>query len=319
MVYSAEDFTHWRDYFFALRRESLEYRAKAVDSDSKNRLLTNLIEKYGEVQKRLVEINQELARRQSRLDDDLKAAAGIQQSLLPKTFPALKNYRIAWYFIPSHAIGGDIFNVFPLDDESMGLYMVDVSGHGVPAAMVTVSVSQIFQPHSSQIVLRTIDTPPYREIIPPREVLTALDMEYPVERFDKFFTIIYGVLHLPTGRMVYGNAGHVPALLARKDGRMEKLNVGGPIIGLEGMVPFEQEEKEMDPGDRVIFYTDGVTEYQNRENEFFGMERLVANIQKGADKPIDELLSTIYRNMMIFGENLPVQDDVSLLALERLG
>jgi sigma-B regulation protein RsbU (phosphoserine phosphatase) len=303
----------------SLTREWMSYRVEKSDRAIGNALLKELIHKYTEVHRRLREQAIELASKQSRLEDDLKAAAGIQKSLLPQRIPEQDAVTMAWHFTPSEVIGGDIFHVFPLNSRHLGMYMLDVSGHGVPAALVTVSVSQFFQPFSGYALLRNKTESTETPIVSPLEVIQALDREYPVERFDKFITVIYLVLDLGSGTLNYCNAGHVPAILLRASGAIEKLDVGGPLIGLDGILPFEEGENTLQPGDRLLLYTDGITEYQNPSGEQFGLDRLVFSMKKHVEKPVDEWLKSLFHDMMAFGGKRPVQDDISLLGLEWRG
>lgn len=130
--------------------------------------------------------NEELLKKQGALDEDLKAAAGIQRTLLPQEPPDAGIVDVAWQFIPCERIGGDIFNMVQLDETHWGIYMLDVSGHGVPSALVTVSASQILQPQKGLLLKKVTNVPPFYEIVSPAEVLNLLDQEYPIERFNKF-------------------------------------------------------------------------------------------------------------------------------------
>jgi len=141
--------------------------------------------------KEVIKANEALLKKQEALDEDLKAAAGIQRSLLPQEPPDTRIVDVAWQFIPCEKIGGDIFNMVRLDEKHWGIYMLDVSGHGVPSALVAVSVSQILGPQQGLLLKKTIKPPPFYEILSPAEVLNLLDQEYPIERFNKFFTISY--------------------------------------------------------------------------------------------------------------------------------
>jgi len=303
----------------ALMREWMACRAAQADAAIGNALLRELVRKFTDMQRRLREQAIELSRRQARLEDDLKAAAGIQKSLLPQQAPDQDAVSLAWHFTPSETIGGDIFHVFPLNSSHMGMYMLDVSGHGVPAALVTVSVSQFFQPFSGHALRRKNIREEETPIVSPVEVIRALDREYPVERFDKFITIIYLVLDLTSGKLTYCNAGHVPALLLRPDGTIHRLDAGGPLIGLDGALPFDEGEHLLTGGDRLLLYTDGITEYRNHAEEQYGIDRLQYSMKKHAEKPLEEWLKLLFLDLMAFGKRRPVQDDVSLLGLEWLG
>ena len=268
-----------------------------------------------QTQLKIRHLMKELLDKQKRLEEDLRAAATIQETLLPTNLPAWPELEVAWKFLPCDLIGGDIFNVVPLDATHLGFYMLDVSGHGVPSAMVTVSVAQLMTPHSGYLK-RKVPSPPFYEIVSPKEVLKELDKEYPFERFNKFFTIVYLLLNISQKGIIYSSAAHPPPLLLHRDGGLELLDKGGTIIGLNGVVPFEQEERRLQPGDKVIIYTDGVVEYFNLAEEPFGTERLYDLAQRLYKRPISEILDGIYEGLMDFGRHAKIQDDISLLGIE---
>ncbi len=264
---------------------------------------------------RLIQTNQELLEKQRRLDEDLKAAAVIQSSLLPTRTPYFKNFAMVWRFQPCDLIGGDIFNVCQLDERHLGIYMIDVSGHGVPGAMVTVSVHQLLQPESGYLKKSRADFP-YYEIVSPAEVCTALDLEYPIERFDKHFTMVYAVLDTHHGHLRYCNAAHPPPVLLHADAGIELLDKVGSIIGLGGMLPFEDDEKQLADGDRLIFYTDGVVECQSKQGEFYGEKRLLSLLQDLGKHSLGHILDGVVESLVAFAGEANFQDDVTLLGFE---
>jgi len=136
-----------------------------------------------------------------------------------------------------------------------------VSGHGVSSALVTVSVHQSLFDRTSQIIKSQVDHPPYFQVTRPAALLHALDKEYPFERFDKFFTMTCLLVELASGKICYANAGHPPPILVKPDGEVQRLAAGGTLIGMGGLVPYEQEERELKPGDRVNLFSDGISEY----------------------------------------------------------
>lgn len=263
----------------------------------------------------------QLMEKQRLLDEDLKSAAEIQKSLLPSSFPLLDNYRFAARFIPCERIGGDIYNVFQLDDDRVVIYVIDVSGHGVPAAMVTVSVSQMLHPmtgyfcSSSGVQLSPCGT----GLASPKEVLQALDSYYPIERFDKHFTMSYVVLNHREATLLSCNAGHPPPVLLRPDGSIELLDRGGSIVGLGGLVPFEEETKLLAQGDKVIFYTDGLTEYSNSSGELYGEQRLLNMMRNHAKSSTEKIVDALVDSVLEFGDKIPPNDDITLVAVEVLG
>ncbi|MCP4347738.1 MAG: SpoIIE family protein phosphatase [Desulfobacterales bacterium] len=263
----------------------------------------------------LIEANRKLVKRQKALDDDLKAAAEIQQSLIPKMPPKVKNFNFAWRFIPCERVGGDIFNIHRLDESHLAVYIVDVSGHGVPSAMVTVSVSQTLLPNSSTVMKRKAN----RRIIPPVDVLNLLDQEYPMERFDKYFTITYLILNIHTGQVSYSSAGHPVPVLTRHHGEIELLNAGGGVIGMGDLVPFEEGEIIMKQGDRLFLFTDGLFEIADKSGEFYGEDRLRREFLKHRNVPLDAACEQLTKSLWDHGDGVQPNDDITLLAIEYTG
>ena len=261
------------------------------------------------------EANRRLRENQERLEGDLRAAAGIQLSLLPRTLPASNRLQMAWKFLPSETISGDIFNVFFLDPEHLGFYMLDVSGHGVPSALVTVSVSQMLQPHGNGILRQPATAPPYYRLPPPDEILRRLDQDYPLERFDKYFTIFYGIVHLDSDELAYSSAGHPPPVLLRQSGETELLTEGGPIIGLGLDTPFDTGSRKLAPGDKLLLYTDGVLERENGGHHFYGMERFLNTLESVRRQEIPVLLDRVVEDIEAFSGGVRRQDDVTLLGI----
>jgi serine phosphatase RsbU (regulator of sigma subunit) len=138
----------------ALTYQLLEFWATTKDFEIDNKLLQELVFKYAVSEKKLKALNKELTWRQQRIEEDLAAAAEIQKSLLPQKIDSIDHLAVAWKFQPCHKIGGDIFNMAQLDDDHWGIYMLDVSGHGVPAAMVAVSVFQNLHPQTGRILMK---------------------------------------------------------------------------------------------------------------------------------------------------------------------
>lgn len=265
----------------------------------------------------LVRANRDLTGKQQALEEDLRAAADIQRALIPRSPLRVPGLGLAWLFEPCRSIGGDIFNVVALDERHLALYIVDVAGHGVPAAMVAVLVSQSLAPGSS-IVVRRSEGATTPCVSSPVEVLKELDREYPLNRFDRYFTTSYLVLDVGSGLLRYSSAGHPPPALLTTDGRLRLLEEGGAIIGL-GDGRFDPGEARLAPGDRVFLYTDGILEREGREGALFGAPRFHEVLEAARGAPLPEVCEAVRRALDDFGGGAPARDDISVLAVEYLG
>lgn len=242
--------------------------------------------------------------------EDLNSAAYIQQSFLPGKNSNINNLSLNWMFKPSDYVGGDMFDLIDLDENNTGFYLMDISGHGVSAALAAISVSRLLS-HSGHL-----SGYEKHDITPPGELLKQLDRDFPIERLNKHFTMFYGVVSKSRNTLRYSSAGHLPPILLRSNGTIEQLEKGGSVIGINSGIPFEEEEITFSAGDRLFVYTDGLSEYESPSNGMFGTDRLVSLIQKNNSKNSNQLLDHIYNTMMDFGQSRPLQDDVTICCLE---
>ena len=244
------------------------------------------------------------------MNQDLKAAAYIQKSFLPRDHSKIENISLDWLFKPSDYVGGDMFDLIELDDDNAGFYLMDISGHGVSAALAAISVSRLLSRFGHLTAYES------DKITPPSELLEQLDSDFPIERLNKHFTMFYGVINKSRKTLLYSSAGHLPPILLRKNGNIDLLEKGGSIIGMNAGIAFEEAEVPFVPGDRLITYTDGVSEYESSGAEMFGSERLISLVEKNYSLNSKDILDNIYKEMMIFGENRKLQDDVAICCLE---
>lgn len=258
----------------------------------------------------------QLSRFQEELQEALQSAAHIQRSLIPVRQPTFSRLRFSWQYLPCKQVGGDLFNIVQLDEQTIMTYLVDVSGHGVSSAMVTVSVHQSLSTHTGTLVKKQLEQPPYYDITAPRKVLLELEKEYPFERFEEFFTISYLLVNPHTGLVRYSSAGHPPPLLLRRDGRTERLAAGGTLIGVGEMVDFEEGEVQLEPGDRLYMYTDGITEHCDPHGEPYGEEQFRRQLLTSSGKPLGDATRDALIAMREFGGSTLPLDDVTLVGLE---
>jgi phosphoserine phosphatase RsbU/P len=275
--------------------------------------------KLKELVRQQVLIAGRLQEKQLALEEGLRSAEMIQNSLLPGFLPSCQQYRFAWRFLPCDQVGGDLLNLIQVDEKTIMVYLLDVSGHGVSSAMVTVSVYQSLSLHTGRIIKQLSDTPPYYRIPSPAEVLAELEKEYPYERFEKFFTISYLLLEVETGVARFSNGGHPPPVLVRADGSLELLNEGGSLIGMGGQIPFEEGKVTLATGDRIYLYSDGITEYAGPDNAMFGEPRFFQLLRENCAVELDNSCSQVISNLQAFGQGIKVADDISLLGVEYCG
>ena len=244
--------------------------------------------------------------RQRIIEKDLEAAAGIQRSLLPQSCPDHDSYTFAWKYEPCILVGGDIFNLIELEDKRIIAYMVDVSGHGVPAALVTVSITQRIQQYIHD----------HQDNFSPLNLFKLLNREYPTERFDAYFTMTCLLLDNKRRELTYASAGHPPPLLLHTDGSLNKLVKGAAPIGMGEIVPFTEETVPFKTGDTVICHTDGLNEFANHKNELFGFDKLHTALENQHCSSPAELIETIYQQVVKFSEGREAEDDITILAIQ---
>lgn len=267
----------------------------------------------------LIQANRELRRKQLQLEQDLRAAAQIQHNMIPRRPPEDPRFRFAWAFHPCERVGGDLFNIHRLDEEHIALYLFDVSGHGVPAAMVTASVAQSLSPGGG-IVKQATRTSPFYRIPRPAEVLATLDQDYPIERFDKFCTLCYLLFSGNEARCTYSSAGHPPTILQDTVGNIRLLSRGGSIIGLGEMgLPFEEENVSLAVGDRLFLHTDGIIEHVDAVGRQFGLDRLLRTIGATRDLSLPQAVEQVIETLRTFGRGCPCGDDITFIAVEFTG
>lgn len=266
--------------------------------------------------------NARLSEALTQIEKDLEAAARIQQSVLPSHHLRYQHYLADWLFLPSAWVSGDIFNVFALDDH-LAFYCVDVSGHGVGAAMMSLAVARQFL-HG-----RTVERFLFAEqggVESPANVVGMLNQRFCNEEPDimSYFTMIYGVIHLASGKGRLCQAGHPTPFIISADGAVKTVGSGGAPVGLMPELSWEDVAFELDAGERLCLFSDGITECENPHGEQFGELRLQRWLQQQATRPIDQFLPQFGEHLMNWrnGEQparTAMADDVSLLLIERNG
>lgn len=295
--------------------KSFNFRELQVRLRAAERILT-LEGELGARNRELNAANTDLKAALARIETDLRAAATLQASLLPRRGDRTAGLAVDWLLRPAAVIGGDMFGFFPLHDEVLGFYLLDVAGHGVPAAMMSVSLHRSLsdQLGDGQLLLRDGPRPRPR---PPEQVVAELNRRFQSDDITPYFTMVYGHIDGDSGRGALCQAGHPYPQIARADGRLERLGRGGYAVGMFLDVPFESVPFVLTPGDRLLLYSDGVTDCRNQSGLDFGIGRLRELAVALRGTPIGTLTNSLDNALADWREDGEIEDDISLLVFER--
>ncbi|MGB9067586.1 MAG: SpoIIE family protein phosphatase [Candidatus Acidiferrales bacterium] len=246
------------------------------------------------------------ARVKARLDHDIEIASKIQQGLLPKELPNLPDVAVSGSTLACYSVGGDCFDVIELDGGRHGFFVGDISGKGIPAALLATLLQGIF------FTTASMD-------IPLTSVFSRVN-RYLAERAggDRYATVFYGVLD-KSGAFEYVNAGHVPPLVKRKSGAIERLDLASFPVGMFPEAEYESAAVKLEKGDFLVIYTDGVSEAVNVKTEMFEEERLQHLLESFEGQTVEQLAETIREGVKAFTQGAPQSDDITILVVQYKG
>jgi serine phosphatase RsbU (regulator of sigma subunit) len=243
-----------------------------------------------------------ITREQERIQHELSLARNIQQGLLPSKLPQSGFFEVATMTMPSRTVGGDYYDVITLPGDRFGITVADVSGKGLPAAMMAATMQGAFAAVAA-------GAPDLEELF--RRINDFLCERTPSEMYA---TMFYGVLNR-AGRFAFVSAGHPPSLLLRASGTVEQLDSSNFPMGLFPNVTFGVENTRLETGDSLLVYSDGVTESQNALGELFGEERLVEQIKGKSNLRPQELSAGVMAAVNDFVGAAPQADDLTLIVV----
>jgi sigma-B regulation protein RsbU (phosphoserine phosphatase) len=286
--------------------------------------LKRAVEEVRRLEHGLAERNRELHLANERMQKYLDAAAQVQRALLPEKAPNIPGYRFAWSFQPCAGLAGDILNLFSLDEGRVGLYVLDVSGHGVAAALLSVTVSRFLSPNpdTSSLLWRSADASGSNAaeaftLESPVAVAERLSRRFPFDHATgQFFTMMYGLLDTRSHRLTYTSAGHPNLLLVRADGSTQLLPAFGFPIGIMSG-QYDEYAVDLGPGDRLYIHSDGLSEAMNPARDLFGTARLLDVLKRVRDRPLEEGLDFLSRQIDEWSGGPDRNDDQTILAIER--
>jgi len=251
---------------------------------------------------------------------DLEAAAAIQRAHLPSHPPRAPHVEFAWVYSACRTLGGDMFNVFRLDERTLGTYVLDVAGHGTPAALLSVSLSRALVPSPQQggILKRLLPEPPYYEVVPPAEVARELNRRFRLmEQSGRYCTLLYGVLDLETHEFRYVSAGH-PGPVELTAGCAKAHEEGGDIpVGVAADAAYSEQSLALGSGSQLFLYTDGLSEAMSRRRELFGAERMRAALERAAREAsgVQGSVQALCDELLDFTDGQRQRDDVTLVGI----
>lgn len=241
------------------------------------------------------------------LDRELERAAEIQRRLLPAKAPDVEGFDLAGYNAPCRTVGGDYYDFLRYPDQQIGLFIADVSGKGMPAALLMSSlqarIQVLFQEPGRLAAQVTL-----------LNRITAANCPG-----NCFITLFTAILDPTTGRMEYCNAGHNPPLLIHKSDEVEQLGASGLVVGIMADATYEERTCVLAPGDVLLLFSDGLTEASNPDSgEEFGEERLITLLKKERDQPSAKLIESIKAEVSSFTGGAAAADDITVVVARRL-
>ncbi|MCG6892976.1 MAG: SpoIIE family protein phosphatase [Desulfobacteraceae bacterium] len=242
-----------------------------------------------------------------RLERELELAAELQRSLLPGELPQYPDYRFAGYLKPAHKVGGDLFDVIQLDDRHVGLLVADVADKGIQAAMF-------------MAVTRTLFYTEGRRSLSPSTVAEAVHMSMMdvAHSFNVFVTAFYGVLNRRKRELTYVRAGHDAPYWVRSKKTLERLMGEGRFLGMWEGLQLPEYKIRLEKGDRLVLFSDGVTDATTVEGEQYGTNRLEALLIDSMDREAPDLVQRIVAEVEAFQGDAGAFDDLTLLVTDVL-
>lgn len=287
----------------AMNRGAYDFITKPIDFSDLEMTIEKTIKEVEQVRNAIQEHDKLLA-----IQYDLDTARNIQSAILPKKFPPFperSEFEIFASMEPAKEVGGDLYDFFLLDDNRVGFVIGDVSGKGVPAAIF-------------MAVSRTLIRATALKGIPPDECLTYVNNLLSNESVASMFvTVFYGVLDYRKGELTYTNGGHNPPYVVSSDGKVTPLELtGGLALGVAEGITFSSKKIQLEKGDTIFTFTDGVTEAMNNDFDLYSEERLEKLLTDKFGLNVTELVNHTFESVHLYAEGAIQSDDITVLALK---
>ncbi|NNF03098.1 MAG: SpoIIE family protein phosphatase [Rhodothermales bacterium] len=281
------------------------YNKKRGDfSNEDQRLLSILAGQSAQVveRTRLYEEEAKLAN----VQQELNLAYEIQMNLLPSVSPTIPGYEVSGTSIPAQSVGGDYFDYIPVEDGRMALTVGDVSGKGMPAALLMSNLQATLR--SQALNGNTIS-----DTIAQTNTLLCENI-----RKGSFVTLFFGVLNPAEHIFDFSNAGHNRPHIRRSDGSVETLDLGGLVLGFKKDIPYKQDRVTLHPGDLLFIYSDGIPEAMNANRSQFGDDTLIDLVASAKSASAEQFVKTVLERVREHAGDYPQNDDITMIAVKRL-
>ncbi len=267
---------------------------------------------------RILDANAELALSNAIMKRDREAGSHIQRQLLPTGGQIHPRVKTAAFFVPSLDLAGDMYNCFTAGPRYVIFYQLDVSGHGIPSALMSFYLSRLLVAESGSPILKPNSSPAALDLLPPAQVVQALNRRFQDED-DLYFTMLYGYVDTETLEARLCQAGHPAPFRLTAEGKASVLGAGGFPVGLWPGIDYEETRVQLESGDRLILYSDGITDCQNQAGEAYSIERFETALKTRSASSLNALVEGLQEDISSWRGSPEFLDDISLLALEFRG
>ncbi|HLQ77351.1 MAG TPA: SpoIIE family protein phosphatase [Terriglobia bacterium] len=288
----------------AVQAGDFAHRIPVRSTEQLSELASSFNSMTSRIQKLIAEVKDK-----EKLEAELEIARQVQAQLFPKNVPRLKTMEMAGLCLPARVVGGDYYDFIAIQPDSTAIIIGDISGKGISAALLMASVQSSLHAQLSMAESGGVST---------ATLCTRLNQQLydntPPEKYATFFCSVY---EESSGRLTYTNAGHLAPIVIRGS-NVIRLDSNSTVVGLLPNYPYGEEPFELQSGDLLLAFTDGITESENKESEQYGEERLIELLMRNRDKPLDEILRIISETVRSWAFDLDGQDDTTLIVVRKL-
>jgi phosphoserine phosphatase RsbU/P len=260
-------------------------------------------------------LNEKLDLAYQTLHSELQAASELQLGLLPTVSDIHPNYSLDWLVLPSSFLAGDNLNYFMMQDRYLIFYHLDVAGHGIPSALLSVTLNQLLSPQPGSPMVRFDPNLELKRIVPPVEVVSELNRRFQPQG-DGYFTMIYAVLDTETHEIRFCQAGHPSPIKIDVDGVASEVGSGGFPVALWPDMTYEETTMMLLPGERLVLYSDGVLACLNQDGVSYSVEQLKEVLTNNRHEPLKHVLQAVQLDLESWSQSPDFPDDISLLIME---